>query len=269
MIEAFDRAAKDAGVVADVHVKVDTGMGRLGIRSDEVFEFLEALKKFENIRVDGVMTHLAAADDPAHESFTEDQLKNFRVAVKSFREHGFSSASIHAANSAAIFAHLDAHGDIVRPGGTLYGFTRDVLSPQIEAPSFRPVMSLYSHIMLLKQVGKGESLGYGCTFQTTRDSLIATIPIGYADGYRRALSNRGRVIVRGKFAPVVGRVSMDLTLIDVTDVQDVRLNDLAVLLGRDGQLSITAEEVAKTIGSLSYEITCGISSRVPRVYSDL
>ena len=123
--------------------------------------------------------------------------------------------------------------------------------------------------MLLKQVGKGESLGYGCTFQTTRDSLIATIPIGYADGYRRTLSNCGRVIVRGSFAPVVGRVSMDLTLIDVSDVPDVRLDDLVILLGRDGQLSITAEEIAKTIGSLSYEVTCGLSSRVPRIYSDL
>ena len=269
MIEAFDRAAKDAGVVADVHVKVETGMGRLGIRCDEVSDFLEALKKFENIRVDGMMTHLAAADDPAHEDFTQEQLKNFQVAVKAFREHGFSPTYIHAANSAATFSYPEARGDIVRPGGTLYGFTRDVLSPDFEAPSFRPVMSLCSHVMLLKQIGKGESLGYGCTFQTTRDSLIATIPIGYADGYRRSLSNCGRVIVREKFAPVVGRVSMDLTLIDVTDVPDIRLDDLVVLLGRDGQISITAEEVAKTIGSLSYEITCGISSRVPRIYSNL
>jgi len=269
MIEAFDRAAKGAGVVADVHVKIDTGMGRLGIRSDEVSEFLEALKKFENIRVDGVMTHLAAADDPAHEVFTHKQLKNFQVAMKALREHGFSPTYVHAANSAATFSYPEARGDIVRPGGTLYGFTRDVLSPQIEAPSFLPVMALYSRIMLLKQVSKGESLGYGCTFQTNRDSLIATIPIGYADGYRRALSNLGRVIVRRKFAPVVGRVSMDLTLIDVTDLPEVQLNDLVILLGRDGQVSITAEEVAKTIGSLSYEITCGISSRVPRIYSHL
>ena len=268
MIQAFDRAAKDAGVVADVHLKVDTGMGRLGIKCDEVSKFLEALKKFENIRLDGLMTHLAAADDPAHEDFTQQQLKSFQVAVKSFREHGFSPTFIHAANSAAVFSFPDARGDIVRPGGTLYGFTRDVLSPQIEAPSFRPVMSLYARIMLLKQVSKGQRLGYGCTFQTTRDSLIATIPIGYADGYRRALSNRGRVIVRGRFAPVVGRVSMDLTLIDLTDVPDVRLNDPVILLGRDGQLSITAEEIARTIGSLSYEITCGISSRVPRIYSN-
>ena len=269
MIEAFDRAAKDAGVVADIHVKIDTGMGRLGIRSNEVSEFLEALKKFAHIRVEGVMTHLAAADDPEQEVFTRKQLKNFQIAVKAFREHGYSSAFIHAANSAAIFSHPDSRGDVVRPGGTLYGFTRDVLSPQIAAPSFRPVMSLHSRIMLLKQVGKGESLGYGCTFQTTRDSLIATVPIGYADGYRRTLSNRGRVIVRGTFAPVVGRVSMDLTLIDVTDLPEVRLNDQVTLLGRDGESSITAEEIAETISSLSYEVTCGISSRVPRIYSHL
>ena len=269
MIESFDRVAKDAGVVADVHVKIDTGMGRLGVRGDELSEFLEALKKFENIRVDGVMTHLAAADDPAHEVFTHKQLENFQVAMKALREHGFSPTYVHAANSAATFSYPEARGDIVRPGGTLYGFTRDVLSPQIAAPSFRPVMSLYSRIMLLKQVGKGESLGYGCTFQTTRDSLIATIPIGYADGYRRNLSNRGHVILRGSFAPVVGRVSMDLTLIDVSDVPDVRLNDVVILLGRDGQLSISAEEIAETVSSLSYEITCGISSRVPRIYYQL
>ena len=120
--------------------------------------------------------------------------------------------------------------------------------------------------MLLKNVGKGEKLGYGCSFETRRESLIATIPIGYDDGYRRALSNRGRVIVGGKFAPVVGRVSMDLTLIDVTDVPGVALDDQVTLLGRDGDLSITAEEVAETAGTISYEITCGISGRVPRIY---
>jgi alanine racemase len=122
--------------------------------------------------------------------------------------------------------------------------------------------------MLLKKVTKGKKLGYGCTFETARDSIIATIPIGYDDGYRRGLSSRGRVIVRGRFAPVVGRVSMDLTLVDVTDVQGVRLNDQVILIGRDGDLSITAEEIGEIIGSISYEVTCGISHRVPRLYVD-
>ncbi len=265
-IEAFNRAAKDAGVVADIHVKVDTGMGRLGVRCDEVVEFLGQLKRFENIRVDGLMTHFAAADDSAQEDFTQQQLENFQRAVKVFHERAFSPAYIHAANSAATFAYPEARGNLVRPGGTLYGFTRDVLPAQIEIPPLRPVMSLYSRIMLLKKVGKGESLGYGCTFQTTRDSMIATIPIGYADGYRRALSNRGRVIVREQFAPVVGRVSMDLTLIDVTDVAGVSLDDKVTLLGRDGELAIAAEDVAEIAGTISYEITCGISRRVPRIF---
>jgi alanine racemase len=127
-------------------------------------------------------------------------------------------------------------------------------------------MSLRSRIRLLKNVGRGEKLGYGGSFETRRESLIATIPIGYDDGYRRALSNRGRVIVGGKFAPVVGRVSMDLTLIDVTDVPEVALDDQVTLLGLDGDLAISAEEVAEAAGTISYEITCGISSRVPRIY---
>jgi alanine racemase len=266
MIESLDRSARDAGVVANVHVKIDTGMGRLGVRSDDVSQFCEALSGLKNIRVDGLMTHLAAADDPAHEDFTRTQLERFEVAVRVFRERGFSPTHIHAANSAAAFAYPTARGNIVRPGGTLYGFIRDVLQPQVEAPRLRPLMSLRSRIMLLKTVGKGEKLGYGCSFETSRESLIATIPIGYDDGFRRSLSNRGRVIVRGKLAPVVGRVSMDLTLIDVTDVPGVSLLDQVTLLGRDGELSITAEEVAALAGTISYEITCGISSRVPRVY---
>ena len=265
MIESFDRAAREADVVADVHVKIDTGMGRLGVRHDDVAQFCEALSSFPNIRVDGLMTHLAAADDPDQEDFTKAQLERFELAVKLFRGRGFKPSYIHAANSAAAFAYPKGRGNMVRPGGTLYGFSRDVLPPNIATPPLRPVMSLRSRIMLLKTIGKGEKLGYGCSFETSRDSLIATVPIGYDDGYRRALSNRGRVIVRGKFAPVVGRVSMDMTLIDVTDVSDVSLNDQVTLLGRDGDLSITAEEVALHAGTISYEITCGISGRVPRI----
>jgi alanine racemase len=157
---------------------------------------------------------------------------------------------------------------MVRPGATLYGFVRDVLPPNIPAPPLKPVMSVYSRIMLLKRVDEGEKLGYECTYETTRESLIATLPIGYDDGYPRALSNRGQVIVRGKFAPVVGRVSMDLTLIDVTDVADVSLDDQVTLLGKKGELAITAEDVAELAATISYEIACGISGRVPRIYSD-
>jgi alanine racemase len=267
MIESLNRAAGDAGVVADVHVKIDTGMGRLGVRSDDVREFCEALSRFPNIRVDGLMTHLASADDPAQEDFTKDQLERFQQAIDLFRDRGLTPTYIHAANSAATFAFPPARGNMVRPGGALYGFARDVLPPHFETPRLQPVMSLRSRIMLLKTVGKGEKLGYGGIFQTTRESLIATVPIGYDDGYRRSLSNRGRVIVGGAFAPVVGRVSMDLTLIDVTEVPGVSLDDQVTLLGRDGELSITAEDLGELAGTISYEITCGVSARVPRKYS--
>ena len=266
MIESLNRAALDAGVIADVHVKIDTGMGRLGVRSDDIGEFCDALSRYQSVRIDGLMTHLAAADDPAHEDFTKDQLGRFQQAVNLFRERGFAPTYVHAANSAAAFAYPQARGNMVRPGGTLYGFRRDVLPPEIQASQLRPVMSLRSRIMLLKAVGKGERLGYGCTFETTRQSLIATIPIGYDDGYRRALSNRGRVIVGGAFAPVVGRISMDLTLVDVTDVPGVSLQDQVILLGSEGPLSITAEDLAELAGTISYEITCGIGARVPRNY---
>jgi alanine racemase len=267
MVELLDRAARNAGVVADVHLKVDTGMGRLGVPVDGLAEFCETLKRCQNIRIDGLMTHLAAADDPNREDFTRTQFDRFAQAVKLLRSRGFTPNFIHAANSAATFACAESWCNMVRPGGTLYGFTRDVLPPNIpEPPLLRPVMSVRSRIMLLKQVDKGEKLGYDCTYETTRESLIATLPIGYDDGYPRALSSRGQVIVRGKFAPVVGRVSMDLTLIDVTGIAGVSLDDQVTLLGREGELEITAEDIAALAGTISYEIECGISNRVPRVY---
>jgi alanine racemase len=261
-IEMLDRAARAKNVIADVHAKIDTGMGRLGVRADEVPEFCNALTRFQNIHLDGLMTHLAVADDETKQDFTTAQLHAFDEALSAFRARGFSAELIHSSNSAATFARPRESDNMVRPGGTLYGFVRDVLPRNIETPPLRPVMSLYTRIMLLKQVPRGEKLGYGTTFETQRDSVIATLPIGYDDGYARALSNRGRVIVRGEFAPVVGRVSMDLTLIDVTDVGGVELNDQVTLLGGE----ITAEEIGERAETISYEITCGLSNRVPRIY---
>jgi alanine racemase len=266
VVEALNRAAADKQQTIDVHVKIDTGMGRLGVRAADISDFCGALERFTNIRVDGLMTHLASADDEAQATFTNEQLRRFEQSVSAFRERGFRPTHIHAANSAGVFAFANSFGNMVRPGGTLYGFIRDVLPPNIESPPLQPVMSLFSKIMLLKRVPPGETLGYGATFQTQRDSLIATIPLGYDDGYRRALSNKGRVIVRGQFAPVVGRVSMDLTLIDVTDVAGVSRDDRVMLLGSDGERSISAEDLGELAGTISYEITCGISNRVPRVY---
>jgi len=266
IVQSLDRAANEMGLIADAHVKIDTGMGRLGVRPDSVSEFCEGLGEFKNVRIDGLMTHLAAADDDAHEQFTKAQLDRFQAAVTLFRDRGFTPTFIHAANSAAAFGFKQSWGNMIRPGGTLYGFSRDVLPPHVDPPPLRPVMSLHSRIVLLKKLPKGEKLGYGCTFETQRDSMIATIPIGYDDGYPRGLSNRSHAIIRGVFATVIGRISMDLTLIDVTNVPGVNLNDEVVLMGESAGRSVSAEYLAKTAGTLSYEVTCGIGSRVPRLF---
>jgi alanine racemase len=269
MIESLNRAAANANVVVDVHVKVDTGMGRLGVRFDQLNEFIAALEPFRNVRIDGLMTHFAAADDAACEPLTRDQIRRFDDAVGLFGEHGYRPTHLHLANSAGIFGHRESWGNMVRPGGVLYGLWRDVLPLSISNAELLPVMSVHSRISLLKWVPPGETIGYGCTFEASRKSLIATLPIGYHDGYMRGLSNRAHVIVRGMYAPAVGRVSMDLTLIDVTNVPGVEIDDEVMLLGtnsRNPELRITAEDLARISGTLSYEVTCGVSERVPRVY---
>jgi alanine racemase len=266
MIEAFNRAARERNVVAAVHLKIDTGMGRLGVRFDEVSDFAGALKQFKNIRVDGFMTHFAAADEPSCGPLTKDQIQRFNDAVAAFRAQGFVPTYEHLANSAAIFGQPAALGNLVRPGGVLYGLWRDILAPADRDVNLRPVMSLHSRINLLKWVPQGETVGYGCTFEASRKTLVATIPIGYDDGYMRALSNRGHAIIRGVYATVIGRISMDLTLIDVTNVPGVQTEDEVTFIGAEGELSVSAEDIARTAGTLSYEVTCGIGERVSRVY---
>ena len=266
---ALNQAARDAGVVVDVHVKVDTGMGRLGIRTDQLSEFVIGLKEFQNVRIDGVMTHFAAADDATCQPLTREQIHRFDAAAALFSDQGYRPTHLHLANSAAIYGQRESWGNMVRPGGVLYGLWRDVLPMSVTNPGLKNVMSLHSRVCLLKWIPAGETIGYGCTFEASRKTLIATVPLGYNDGYMRGLSNRANVIVRGILAPVVGRVSMDLTLVDVTNVPDVQLNDQVTLLGTDkgnASVSISAEELARIVGTLSYEVTCGVGQRVPRVY---
>jgi alanine racemase len=264
--EQFDSAAREVGVVADVHVEIDTGMNRSGVRADAAAEFAARLLEFKNLRVGGLLTHFASADESAAEEFTSGQATRFAGAVEAFRAAGHEPAFEHLSNSAATFARVAAGAPMVRPGGALYGLWRDVLRPQAEPPALRPVMAWRTRVTLLKRVPAGETLGYGRTHTLARDSLIATLPVGYADGFRRALSNRGRVLVRGMFAPVVGRVSMDMTMIDVTDVPGVSHDDAVTLVGADGDEQLTAEELARDAGTISYEITCGVGARVPRKY---
>lgn len=265
-LEPLSQAAQAHGLTLDYHLKVDTGMGRLGVTSSQLSCFLDAAERLNNLRMDGVLTHLASADEPEKAAFTAEQLGAFLAAVGMVRARGHKPRWLHAANGAAAHSLECIPGNMIRIGGLLYGLWRDVTDPRVPPLDWRPVMSLRTRIALIKEVPAGKPLGYGGTFVTERESLIATLPIGYQDGLRRALSNRGRVIVRGQFAPIVGRVSMDLALVDVTGIDRVGVGDEVVVLGQQGDRRIPAEEIAGEAGTLSYEVTCGISSRVPRVY---
>lgn len=264
--EKFNRAAKDKKKIADVHIKIDTGMGRIGVRFDEVQEFAESLKRLTNLRVEGMMTHFATADNLGENDFTNEQIKCFDKAVEIFEEKGFRPVYKDLANSPAAVAHRNSRGNLVRIGGILYGLGDDVLPREIEKPQLKPVLSLHTRIAHLKKVPKGETLGYSRTFTTEKNSLIATIPIGYQDGLTRRLSNKGRVLINGNFAPMVGRISMDWTILDVTDIPNVEINDEVILIGEQNEKKITAEELARLTETISYEITCGIDRRVTRIY---
>ena len=262
----LNEAAARRGTDISIHVKIDTGMGRIGVRFDQVSDFAERLRSLTHLRVEGLMTHFAAADDLGQKDFTNLQIDRFNSAIEIFREKGFAPAYLDMANSPGAVVHPQSRSNLVRLGGILYGLGGDVLPDGPPKPDLKPVMSLHTKIAHLKLVPAGETIGYGRTFATQRDSLIATVPIGYQDGYRRSLSNLGRAIVRGTYAPVAGRVSMDWTMLDVTGVEGVRAGDEVTMIGEDNGLRISAEDLARATGTISYEITCGIDRRVPRLY---
>jgi alanine racemase len=262
----LNTSAGAEGLTVPIHVKIDTGMGRVGVRYDVVDDFIDQLRSLSNLRVQGLMTHFAAADDLSQTKFTEEQISRFYSVVDKFQNSGFSPNYIDLANSPAAVAHPAARGNMVRLGGILYGLGGDVLPKGIDIPELRPVMSIRTRIAQLKSIPAGETLGYGRTFVTDRDTLVATIPIGYADGFPRSLSNRGQVIIRSGLAPVIGRVSMDWTIVDVTDIPGATIGDEVLILGSSGEKTISAESIAQIADTISYEITCGISARVPRLF---
>lgn len=266
--DLYNQAAKHLGVKAKAHLKVDTGMGRIGVRFDEIEKFSENLKVFDNLDFEGIMTHFAAADSFGEKDFTNLQIERFNRVVEILENKNFEFKYKDLANSPAAIAHPKSYGNMIRLGGILYGLGEDVLPDWTEKPKLKPVLSLYTQISLIKNVKKGETLGYGRTFQAEKDSIVATIPIGYQDGYRRALSNRGRVLVKGKYADVVGRISMDWTIINITEIENVNVGDEVVLIGEQNGSKITTEEIAQKAGTISYEITCGLNKRVTRKYVD-
>lgn len=262
---SLSKAAQRQGRHVDVHVKVDTGMGRIGIQPDDAFDFILRTMRYPGLSIRGVMTHFADADLRSKE-FAMLQMERFEGLIRRLERHGVSIPLRHAANSAVVLDFTPALFNMVRPGIMLYGYNPlEAESPGREA-DLKPVLSLITRIAFLKKVRPGVPISYGRTFVTKRESLIATIPIGYADGYSRALSNKGEALVKGRRVPVVGRVCMDMTMLDVTEAEGVREGDEVVLIGRQGEESITAEDIANWIGTIPYEVLCSISTRIPRIY---
>ncbi|MCL1972186.1 MAG: alanine racemase [Endomicrobia bacterium] len=243
------------------HLEVDTGMGRTGVLEEAAITLMQKIAMSPEISMTGMYTHFAVADtDPV---FTQKQLDAFLKVVKHARTSYNLKFLAHAANSAALFRNKKTHLDMVRPGISLYG-----LSPFRNTERFvtlKPVLSWKTKIILMKRVPAGYCVSYGRTYVTNKASVIATMPVGYADGYNRLLSNKGHVLVRGKRCPIAGRVTMDMTMIDVTGVKGVSLGDEVVLIGAQGKEQIKAEELAKIQDTINYEITCAISPRVPRI----
>lgn len=246
----------------DIHVKVDTGMGRVGVRSDQWSQFAATLFELKNLRIDGMMTHFAAAENPVENAFTELQIARFNDACDKFKTAGHSPRWIDLANSPGAIRHPDSRGNLVRLGGALYGLLDDILPANVDQPLLRPVLSLSSCIADIKHIPAGETLGYGRTFATQHDSLIALVPIGYADGYPRALSNQGKAEISGHAVPIVGRISMDWILLDVSELPSPMIGDEVTFIGPN----IRASDIAALVGTIGYEITCGLTSRVPRIY---
>lgn len=263
----LNRYAADQGVVLSIHVKVDTGMGRVGFDFDQTEAFANMLKGLQSLKVNGIMTHFAAADDPEHRVHTELQIERFNAVCEEFRRAGHDPEWFDLANSPGAIAYPSSHGNLVRLGGALYGLIDDILPASVPRPDLKPVLSLRSRIAHLRSVPEGVKLGYGRTFATKRPSIIALVPIGYADGYCRGLSNKGSAVVNGHIVPIVGRISMDWTLLDVTDVSGVKTADSVFLIGGSGGQHVKASDIARINDTIAYEITCGISPRIPRVYS--
>lgn len=275
---AYSGVAEARGRKIRVHLKVDTGMGRLGMvpaapggsnpghAVDEGFiREATAVARLPGIHAEGVFTHFAASDS-ADLSSARRQLALFNEVLSALRSRGVEFEVRHAANSAAVIALPESHLDLVRPGISLYGL-RPSAEVDLTGISLRPAMALKARIIHLKAVPAGTCISYGMTYRTPHPTVIATVPAGYADGFRRQFSSKGEMLVHGRRAPVVGRVCMDLSMLDVGAVPEARAGDEVVIIGRQGAESISADDLAHALGTINYEIVCGVAGRVPRVYT--
>jgi alanine racemase len=272
-LEALERAAAELGVAHQpIHLKVDSGMGRLGVRPEGLPAVCSVLQASKHLKLEGLSTHLASSevlDAPS----VEEQLKAFAKARQFLESGGAKPVLVHIANTSAVISRKETWNNMVRPGLALYGYYlpfqragRDVSGSGWRL-SVKPVLTWKTRILSLRNAGPNEALGYGGIYTTKAPARIAVLPVGYADGFNRQLSSRGRVIVREHYAPIVGRISMDLTMVDVTGIPGTEVGDEVILLGATDVLSVDAQEQAEIANTIPYEILCNISKRVPRKYS--
>lgn len=263
--QALSQAAADLNRTARVQVKVDTGMGRLGLLSSQVLPFVKQLLALPGLELEGVFTHFSVADsgEPAHRAHTQDQIAAFQDVLAQLHAAGIHLRWVHAANSSAMLTLPESHFNLVRPGIALYGLAP---SPAIPLPmGFRPALSWKTQVAQVKVLPPGSSVGYGNTYCTEHETTVAIIPVGYADGFRRSPRHWGHVLLRGRQAPIIGPITMDQTMLDVTGIQGVRQGDEVVLIGRQGDAEITVDQVAERLGTINYEVVAEILARVPRV----
>lgn len=266
MLEELGRIAVEKGRDALIHIKVDTGMGRIGITPDEEgIRFVQKALSTPGIKIEGIFTHFACAD-MSDLSSAKEQVRIFSEFVeKAEAAVGYKIPLHHCSNSAGIVQLPEANMDLVRAGITLYG-----LMPSDEVSKdlipFKPALSLHSHIAFIKQMKDGQAVSYGSTYAVTKPIRVATVPLGYGDGYPRSLSNKGYVLIRGRKAPILGRVCMDQFMVDVTDIPEVREGEKVTLIGRDGEECITADALGNLSGRFNYELVCDLNQRLPRVY---
>ena len=263
-VKDLERIALNVGKKAKVHVKVDTGMGRIGYTDLNVAEKeIEKMMEMEGVEVEGIFSHFATSDEK-DKTYAEQQFDMFKKLLESLKLKEINIPLKHIANSGAIIDLKYTYLDMVRPGIVLYG---SYPSENVERPlDLRQTMGFKTKIVYIKEVPEGTSISYGRTFITKRKSKIATLPVGYADGFNRLLSNNHHVLVKGKYAPVIGRICMDQTMLDVTDIEGVEVGDDVTIFGNQDGEKITAEEIAKKLNTIPYEVYCGISRRVPRIY---
>ena len=263
--EALSKIGQQFGKKIKVHIAIDTGMGRIGfLPNEEGVDYVYKISKLSNIIVEGLFSHFSTSDEVDKE-YTKIQMEKYNWFESKLSENGVNVNVRHIGNSAAIIDLPEMHLDAVRPGIIIYGYypSEEIIKHRLK---LKLVMSLKANIIHVKTLPKGESISYGRTYVTDRESIIATVPIGYADGYTRILSGKGRVIINGEYAPVVGRICMDQCMVDVTGIKGVKQGDEVILMGESGELSITADDLAQAIGTINYEVICMISKRVPRVF---